>query len=124
MEALDEVEPEVLKLKGWKYYFMSILLGFLFNSFLLILVCKSLDFHYKSAFSLYFISFPSYFYKSLIIYLPLFALPIFSFFEDKTKRALLCLCPFALHILWYLMLTLLKASSFSTEFSFGYIQRF
>ena len=113
-----------ISIKSMKYYLLCLGIGFGINFFLLITICLFFDFHYKSAYSLYFISFPSYFIKSLIFFLPIFALSIKKIANTSSVRVFICLSPFVLHLSYYIFLIVFEITSLYYEFSYGYIQRF
>lgn len=112
------------KINSKTLYFKAILFSVSLYLILLIGICKSLGFGYKSAYSLYSIGTIGYFVKSLFIYLPLLSTSKSYRMDSTKKRIFLFVLPFLVLVWWFLFIIGFKISALYFDLSYGYISRF
>ena len=112
------------KIQPIRLYFKSILTGILINTLFLAIVCTTLKFDSKSAFSLYLFGGIGYTIKAFLFFSPYILFKNHSNFEIQPTRLLLIWMPFFLYFFWFFSIILLQIEVFMPDLSYGYIMRF
>lgn len=114
----------VENIKPSKLYFSSFFAGLVIMIILLILVCTSFNFDYKSAASVYFVSGIGYTLKSAIFFLPYFKFYDQDNIDSRHIRRLIIWSPLILFVLWFFVIIFFEISFLIPDISYGYIMRF
>lgn len=115
--TIKYIKPTIL-------YFNSFFVGLLLMTIFLILVCKTLNFDYKSAISVCLFGTLGYTFKSVLFFLPYFFFYNRAYIENTITRRLIIWSPFMLFSLWYLMIMIFEIEILLPDVSYGYLMRF
>jgi len=110
--------------RPYSIYFTRLFLATIIDAFILILICTSLSFDYKSAMCVYLYGIGGLLLKGIIFLTPFMFLQNASILSSRLYRTILILSPFVLFVLWYVWLILFQIESLYVDVSFGYISRF
>ena len=111
-------------IRPYSIYFTRLLMATVIDAFILIIICMSLSFDYKSAICVYLYGIGGLFLKGIIFLTPFIFLQNESIIYSRLYRTIFILSPFALFMFWYLWVILFQIEGLYVDVSFGYISRF